>query len=124
MPYIVVFLNKCDLVDDSQLLELVEMEVRELLVKCDFPGEETPIIFGSALKALQGDAEAKNKILELASELDVPYLRSMYPCIETTACIARPMVFQIQRLCYLKMWESNSDFDLPKVALIAISPAQ
>jgi len=100
------------------------MEVRELLVKCDFPGEETPIIFGSALKALQGDAEAKNKILELASELDVPYLRSMYPCIETTACIARPMVFQIQRLCYLKMWESNSDFDLPKVALIAISPAQ
>jgi elongation factor Tu len=55
VPYIVVFLNKCDMVDDAELLELVEMEVRELLEKYGFPGEKTPIIRGSALKALNGD---------------------------------------------------------------------
>ena len=56
VPYIVVFLNKCDMVDDPELLELVEMEVRELLTKYEFPGDDTPIIRGSALKALEGDA--------------------------------------------------------------------
>ncbi len=55
VPYIVVYLNKCDMVDDAELLELVEMEVRELLTKYEFPGDETPIIHGSALKALEGD---------------------------------------------------------------------
>ena len=55
MPYIVVYMNKADMVDDAELLELVEMEVRELLTKYDFPGDETPIIKGSALKALEGD---------------------------------------------------------------------
>jgi translation elongation factor EF-Tu-like GTPase len=55
VPYIVVFLNKADMVDDAELLELVEMEVRELLSKYDFPGDDTPIIKGSALKALEGD---------------------------------------------------------------------
>jgi elongation factor Tu len=55
VPAIVVFLNKCDMVDDAELLELVEMEVRELLDKYDFPGDDTPIIRGSALKALEGD---------------------------------------------------------------------
>jgi len=55
VPYIVVFLNKCDMVDDAELVELVEMEVRELLSKYDFPGDDTPIIRGSALKALEGD---------------------------------------------------------------------
>ena len=55
VPYIIVFLNKCDMVDDAELLELVEMEVRELLSKYDFPGDDTPIIHGSALKALEGD---------------------------------------------------------------------
>ncbi len=66
VPYIIVFLNKCDMVDDEELLELVEMEVRELLSQYDFPGDDTPIVRGSALKALEGDAEWEAKILELA----------------------------------------------------------
>lgn len=70
VPYIVVFLNKCDMVDDSELLELVEMEVRDLLSQYDFPGESTPIIHGSALKALENDPVWENKILELADSLD------------------------------------------------------
>src|SRR5580693_7856876 len=55
VPYIIVFLNKCDMVDDAELLELVEMEVRELLTKYDFPGDDTPMIHGSAKLALEGD---------------------------------------------------------------------
>ncbi|XQS14953.1 elongation factor Tu [Citrobacter telavivensis] len=70
VPYIVVFLNKADLVDDAELLELVEMEVRDLLSTYDFPGDDTPIIRGSALKALEGDAEWEAKIIELAGFLD------------------------------------------------------
>merc|ERR1711981_1094038 len=65
VPYIVVFLNKCDMVDDEELLELVEMEVRELLSSYDFPGGDLPVIQGSALKALEGDAEWEKKIIEL-----------------------------------------------------------
>ncbi len=57
VPYIIVFLNKCDMVDDEELLELVEMEVRELLSQYDFPGDDTPIVRGSALKALEGDPQ-------------------------------------------------------------------
>jgi len=70
VPYIVVFLNKADMVDDPELLELVEVEVRELLSEYEFPGDEIPFITGSALKALEGDEEARNKILELADALD------------------------------------------------------
>ncbi|MDE9430652.1 elongation factor Tu, partial [Xenorhabdus bovienii] len=70
VPYIIVFLNKCDMVDDEELLELVEMEVRELLSQYDFPGDDTPIIRGSALKALEGEAEWEAKIIELAEALD------------------------------------------------------
>jgi len=70
VPYIVVFLNKCDIVNDIELLEIVEMEVRELLSKYDFPGEKTPIIRGSALGALEGNPIWTSKILELADELD------------------------------------------------------
>ena len=70
VPYIIVFLNKCDMVDDEELLELVEMEVRELLSQYDFPGDDTPIIRGSALQALNGVAEWEEKILELAQALD------------------------------------------------------
>jgi len=70
VPYIVVFLNKADMVDDDELLELVEMEVRELLDKYEFPGDDTPIIIGSALKALEGDEKYVEKILELAEALD------------------------------------------------------
>ena len=70
VPYIVVFLNKCDMVDDEELLELVEMEVRELLSSYEFPGDDTPIIRGSALKALEGDAEWQEKIWELMDAVD------------------------------------------------------
>ncbi|CUX95744.1 Elongation factor Tu [Candidatus Mikella endobia] len=71
VPYIIVFMNKCDLVNDAELLELVEMEVRELLSQYDFPGENTPIIRGSALKALEENDEIWTpKIIELAKTLD------------------------------------------------------
>ncbi|KXO09717.1 Translation elongation factor Tu [Moritella sp. JT01] len=70
VPYIIVFMNKCDMVDDEELLELVEMEVRELLSEYDFPGDDLPVIQGSALKALEGEAEYEAKILELAAALD------------------------------------------------------
>ncbi len=70
VPYIVVFLNKVDMVDDDELLELVEVEVRELLSEYDFPGDDVPVILGSALKALEGEEEYKQKILELAEALD------------------------------------------------------
>ena len=63
VPYIVVFLNKVDMVDDPELLELVEVEVRELLSNYDFPGDDVPVIKGSALKALEGDEDAKNAIM-------------------------------------------------------------
>jgi len=70
VPYIIVFMNKCDMVDDEELIELVEMEVRELLSEYDFPGDDLPLIQGSALKALEGEAEWEAKILELAEALD------------------------------------------------------
>jgi len=70
VPYIVVFLNKVDMVDDEELLELVEVEVRELLTEYNFPGDDVPVILGSALKALEGDEEYKAKIIELAEALD------------------------------------------------------
>src|SRR3989339_1955170 len=65
VPAIVVFMNKCDMVDDAEMLDLVEMEIRELLTKYGFPGDKVPVIRGSALKALQGDAEAESSITEL-----------------------------------------------------------
>ena len=70
VPNIVVYLNKADMVDDEELLELVEMEVRELLDKYDFPGDDTPIIRGSALKALEGDAKYTESVVELVKSLD------------------------------------------------------
>jgi len=70
VPHLVVFMNKCDMVDDEELLELVEMEVRELLSEYDFPGDDLPVIQGSALKALEGEAEWEEKIIELAAALD------------------------------------------------------
>jgi elongation factor Tu len=70
VPYIVVFLNKVDMVDDEELLELVEVEVRELLSEYEFPGDDIPFVLGSALKALEGDEGHVEKILELAGHLD------------------------------------------------------
>src|SRR5215218_7781361 len=70
VPYVIVFMNKVDMVDDAELLELVEVEVRELLSEYDFPGDDVPVIQGSALKALEGDAEQIEKIVERADALD------------------------------------------------------
>jgi elongation factor Tu len=72
VPYIVVYMNKADMVDDKELLDLVEMEVRELLSKYDFPGDKTPIVIGSALKALEGDTSdmGEGSIMKLADALD------------------------------------------------------
>ncbi len=70
VPYVVVFLNKVDMVDDEELVELVEEEVKDLLNEYDFPGDDTPIVKGSALKALEGDEDAKAAIIELAETLD------------------------------------------------------
>jgi len=72
VPRMVVYLNKADMVDDEELLELVEMEVRELLTKYEFPGDDTPVIIGSALKALEGDESemGKESVKKLAAALD------------------------------------------------------
>ena len=70
VPRLIVFLNKCDMVDDEELLELVEMEVRDLLNEYGYPGDDTPIIRGSALKALEGDPEAQKAILKLMDTVD------------------------------------------------------
>ena len=70
VPYLVVFMNKCDMVDDEELLELVEMEVRDLLSEYDFPGDDIPVIKGSALKALEGEPEWEEKVLELMAAVD------------------------------------------------------
>ena len=70
VPYIIVFLNKCDMVDDEELIDLVEMEVRDLLSEYDYPGDDTPIIHGSALKALEGDPQWTPAIHELLDTMD------------------------------------------------------
>src|SRR6188474_1289738 len=89
VPYIVVALNKADMVDDPELLELVEMEVRELLSKYDFPGDDIPIVHVSALKALEGDEEWVPKILELMEAVD-----SYIP--EPTREIDKPFLMPIE----------------------------
>src|SRR3954470_11033252 len=89
VPYIVVFLNKEDMVDDPELLELVEMEVRELLSKYEFPGDDIPIVTGSALKALEGDPEWTPKILELMEAVD-----SYVP--EPTRDVDKPFLMPIE----------------------------
>jgi elongation factor Tu len=70
VPYLVVFMNKCDMVDDEELLELVEMEIRDLLSEYEFPGDDIPVIKGSALKALEGDAAWEEKVIELMTAVD------------------------------------------------------
>jgi elongation factor Tu len=96
VPYIVVFLNKADMVDDKELLELVEMEVRELLSKYDFPGDDIPIIMGSALKALEGDTSdiGEPAILKLAEALD-SYIPEPKRAIEGTFLMPVEDVFSI-----------------------------
>ena len=96
VPYILVFLNKCDIVDDEELLELVEMEVRELLSSYDFPGDDTPIIRGSALKALQGDQGPYGEpaIYALADALD-SYIPQPERAIDGTFLMPVEDVFSI-----------------------------
>ena len=96
VPYIVVFLNKCDMVDDEELLELVEMEVRELLDKYEFPGDDTPIIKGSALKALEGDQSdiGEPAILQLAAALD-SYIPAPERAVDGTFLMPIEDVFSI-----------------------------
>ena len=96
VPYIVVFLNKADMVDDKELLELVEMEVRELLSKYDFPGDDIPIIMGSALKALEGDTSdiGEPAILKLAEALDT-YIPEPKRAVEGTFLMPVEDVFSI-----------------------------
>ena len=91
VPYIIVYMNKCDMVDDEELLELVEMEVRELLSKYEFPGDDIPIIKGSALKALEGDASdiGEASIMRLADALD-----SYIPTPERT--VDKPFLLPIE----------------------------
>jgi elongation factor Tu len=95
VPYIIVFMNKCDMVDDEELLELVEMEVRELLSEYDFPGDDTPVIQGSALKGLEGDAQWEEKILELANALDT-YIPDPERAIDGAFLLPIEDVFSIQ----------------------------
>ncbi len=96
VPYIIVFLNKCDMVDDEELLELVEMEVRDLLSKYDFPGDDTPIIKGSALKALEGDQSeiGEPAIFRLADALD-SYIPEPERAIDGTFLMPVEDVFSI-----------------------------
>jgi elongation factor Tu len=96
VPYIIVFLNKCDMVDDEELLELVEMEVRELLSKYDFPGDDIPIIKGSALKAVQGDQGdlGEPAIFRLAEALD-SYIPTPERAIDGTFLMPVEDVFSI-----------------------------
>jgi len=91
VPYIIVFLNKCDMVDDAELLELVEMEVRELLSKYDFPGDDIPIIKGSALKALEGD---KGELGEVAINALADALDSYIPTPERA--VDKPFLMPIE----------------------------
>src|ERR1700709_1690354 len=96
VPYIIVFLNKCDMVDDAELLELVEMEVRELLSKYDFPGDDTPIIKGSAKLALEGDTGplGEEAIMALANALDT-YIPTPERAIDGTFLMPVEDVFSI-----------------------------
>jgi elongation factor Tu len=96
VPYIIVFMNKADMVDDKELLELVELEVRELLTKYKFPGDKTPIVIGSALKALEGDTGelGEQAIMKLADALDA-YIPTPERAIEGTFLMPVEDVFSI-----------------------------
>jgi elongation factor Tu len=95
IPYIIVFMNKCDMVDDEELLELVDMEVRELLSEYDFPGDDLPVIQGSALGALNGEKQWEDKIIELAEALD-SYIPEPERAIDQDFILPIEDVFSIQ----------------------------
>jgi len=95
IPYIIVFLNKCDVADDEELIELVEMEVRDLLSEYDFPGDDVPVIRGSALGALNADPKWEEKIFELAHALDT-YIPQPERAIDLPFLLPIEDVFSIQ----------------------------
>src|SRR6202047_2367284 len=95
VPALVVFLNKCDMVDDAELLELVELEVRELLTQYEFPGETIPIVKGSALKALEGDPKQKDAIYQLMAAVD-EYIPLPERPLDQTCLIPIEDVFNIE----------------------------
>ncbi|WP_070795866.1 elongation factor Tu [Thalassotalea crassostreae] len=95
VPFIIVFMNKCDMVDDEELLELVEMEVRELLSEYDFPGDDLPVIQGSALGALNGEAQWEERVVELANALDT-YIPEPERAIDGDFILPIEDVFSIQ----------------------------
>ncbi|WP_284190147.1 elongation factor Tu, partial [Vibrio penaeicida] len=95
IPYIIVFMNKCDMVDDEELLELVEMEVRELLSEYEFPGDDLPVIQGSALGALNGEKQWEDKIVELAEALD-SYIPEPERAVDQPFLLPIEDVFSIQ----------------------------
>ncbi|SJL85208.1 elongation factor Tu [Vibrio palustris] len=95
IPYIIVFMNKCDMVDDEELLELVEMEVRELLSEYDFPGDDLPVIQGSALGALNQEPQWEEKIVELAQALD-DYIPEPQRAVDQPFLMPIEDVFSIQ----------------------------
>ena len=95
IPYIIVFMNKCDMLDDEELLELVEMEVRELLSEYDFPGDDLPVIQGSALGALNGEVQWEKKIIELSQALD-DYIPEPERAIDQPFLMPIEDVFSIQ----------------------------
>lgn len=97
VPYIIVFMNKCDMVDDEELLELLEMEVRELLSEYDFPGDDLPVIRGSALGALNSEEQWESKIIELAKALDT-YVPEPKRTIDQPFIMPIENVFSIQGL--------------------------
>src|SRR5213596_3519491 len=95
VPYVVVFLNKVDMVDDEEIVELVEEEVKDLLNEYEFPGDETPVIRGSALLALEGDEEAQQAILQLAETLDT-YIP------EPERDLDKPFLMPIEDICSIR----------------------
>jgi len=95
IPYMVVFMNKCDMVDDDELLELVEMEVRELLCEYEYPGDDLPVIQGSALGALNGEKEWEDKIIDLANAIDT-YIPEPERALDQPFLLPIEDVFNIQ----------------------------
>ena len=124
VPYIVVFMNKCDMVDDEELLELVEMEILELLDEYEFPGDDTPISQGSALKALEDPSgEWGDKIMELMDAVDSyipdpqravdqPFLMPVEDVFSITGrgTVATGDVYKRQALCFSKTRKKCLDF--------------
>ena len=114
VPAMVVFLNKVDQVDDPELLELVEMEVRELLSSYDFPGDDIPIIAGSALKALEGDEEQEKKILELMDLIRGKNVAEAFAILKFTPKVGADVIEKVLKSAVANA-ENNFDKNVDKL---------